>query len=180
MPKIERAALPLAALFCVPLVGVAQAQPTEPEVTVTAPTPVPFEDWAQRTEQKIDANLRYPRPMHGAPRDEGIVDVTFLCSDSGYPAQVTLDRSSGSRQLDRAGLRAVQNVGSLHPLAYGMKPNQVYRARLFFAQDDMWGGAQRRYGALRDDATRHNAEVRDAWGNGVGASRIMLVPASAR
>lgn len=63
--------------------------------------------------------------------------VKFLCSESGAPSDVTLVKSSGSKQLDAAALRAVKKVVSLHPLPDGMLSTQKYQAMLLFAKDEI-------------------------------------------
>ena len=158
MTKVHWAALPLMTLLAVPTAAL-QAGQTEPDITVTAPAAGELRAWSIRVGSAIDREMRYPRLLGLSNSHEGMVDVTFRCSEDGTPTAVTLARKSGSRLIDRAGLQAVQRVDSLHPLPNGVSHDQVYRARMLFAIDDGFGREQRKAETLREEADVANARL---------------------
>lgn len=170
-----RTALPLAMLV-VPF-SFAEARMPGQEITVTAPSETRVENWTARVGQAIDARMRYPARLGTAPDPEGVVDVTFMCSEDGTPTRVALARTSGSNRLDRAGLRAVEGLKSLHPLPDGIGAGQVYRAQLLFAVDDGSGRAGQRLAALREKGDMRNDALMSRR-SGL-ASVVTLVPAGA-
>jgi TonB family protein len=156
--------LPLAA-GVVMLSGAAYGATTSTE----APS---FALWSQLVEQTIDRHLTYPFFFRSGDFRQGQVQVTFLCSDDGKPASVSVEKSSGSYQLDRAAMRAITRVTSLHPLPEGITHEQKYRAVLLFGDggDASWA---KRVASLRGMAADGNK-----WLNPNGpatASAISLV-----
>lgn len=176
MTRMLQAALPLAMLIA-PL-SLAEARTPGQEITVIAPSQTQLRSWTTRVGQAIDEQIRYPAQLGNAPEPEGIVDVTFMCSADGTPTRVALARSSGSNRLDRAGLRAVKGVGSLHPLPDGIGADQVYRAQLLFAVDDGSGRATERLAKLRDKADARNEGLMQRR-SGLAAVSVGLVPSTA-
>lgn len=177
MANMLRAALPLAILIA-PL-SLAEARTADQEITVTAPSMTELRAWTARTGKAINEQMRYPARLGIAPDPEGLVDVTFMCSEDGTPTKVALARSSGSSKLDRAGIRAVERVKSLHPLPAGIGPDQVYRAKLMFAVDDGSTGTAKRLAALRDKGNLINDALVQRRGRLATASVVTLVPAGA-
>lgn len=175
MTKLHWAALPLLAMLAAPTAAL-QAGQAGPDITVTAPAASELSAWSARVGGAIDREMRYPRLLGLSNSHEGMVDVTFRCSEDGTPTEVTLARKSGSRLLDRAGLQAVQRVGSLHPLPNGVSHKQVYRARMLFAIEDGMGRSTRKAEALREKADVANARLAN---NRQTAARtvVTLVPA---
>lgn len=156
MTAALRAALPLALLVApVPL----QAR-EPPTIDVLAPGEAEAQSraWSARVGQRIERQMRYPATLAG--NIPGVVDVTFMCAEDGRPTRVALASSSGYVPLDRAGLKAVRSVRSLHPLPAGVDYDKRYKARLLFATDD----AGRRW--LEENVAR-----RDGVGDG-GATSI--------
>ena len=175
MTKFYRAALPLVTMLVAPMAAL-EARQTAPEITVTAPAAGELQAWSARVGSAIDREMRYPRQLGPTNAHEGMVDVTFRCSEDGTPTDVALARTSGSRRLDRAGVQAVQRVGSLHPLPSGVSHAQVYRARMLFAIDDGMGRSARKADALREQADIANARL--ASGRQVAATTVVtLLPA---
>jgi len=172
MTKMLRAALPLATMLVVPLAGLEAREPT-PEMVVIAPADAEVRAWSSRVGEAIDAKMRYPRSLGPSRTAEGIVDVTFECSDDGRPSKVAVARTSGSRQLDAAGMRAIQRVATLHPLPAGIGHGQVYKARLLFAMEG--SDLARKAAALREEADRGNAALAQRRGVASTASVITLV-----
>lgn len=115
----------VAALVLAAAPALASAQ--EASVTVTAPT---LAAWSTKLSKALDRELYYPPEYNG----EGTVAVSFQCSDSGAPSSVAVLKSSGSKILDHAAMRAVRHVKSLHPLPAGLAHDQRYVALLLFAQ----------------------------------------------
>lgn len=174
MTKLHWAALPLMTMLVAPTAAL-EVRQTAPDITVTAPAAGEIRAWSTRVGSAIDREMRYPRLLGLSNSHEGMVDVTFRCSEDGTPTEVTLARTSGSRLLDRAGLQAVQRVGSLHPLPNGVGHDQVYRARMLFAIDDGLGRGKRKAEALRetaDDANERLARSRQV----AAATVVTLLP----
>jgi periplasmic protein TonB len=177
MTKLYRAALPLMTMLVAPMATL-EARQTAPEITVTAPAAGEIQAWSARVGSAIDREMRYPRLLGLSNSDEGTVDVTFRCSEDGTPTEVALARTSGSRLLDRAGVKAVQRVGSLHPLPNGVSHAQVYRARMLFAIENGMGRAERKAEALRGTADAANERL--ARNRQVAAGTVVtLMPAGA-
>jgi TonB family protein len=116
---------------------------------------VTFTQWSERVQSELDTNIHYPRAMAGRTPDHGIVRVKFNCSESGRPDKVTLAKSSGSPQLDRAALQAVGRISSLHPLPQDFADGQAYQAMIMFysGSDDDY---RRRLQKMSAEATKAN------------------------
>lgn len=121
---------------------------------------VTLAQWTQRVEQALDQQIAYPRFV--AAQDlSGTVRVKFNCSESGRPAKVGVDKSSGSGVLDRAAVQAVQRIVSLHPPPTGMRPDQKYVAVVMFgtSDDQDWRRAQLK---MRTAAREQSSWFKDA------------------
>lgn len=164
MINLHHRALPLAAALSLPFAAtvaapvVAQTQPKEIVVTAS-PREAALTNWSSRVQANLEDHMRSPRVV-GAnffPRD-GLAEVSFVCSESGKPDQITLAKSSGSPRINKAALSAVRGITSLHPLPEGMKPNQKVLAQLLFINSvDSGREANRRIKALQEAAAKHNA-----------------------
>lgn len=88
--------------------------------------------WSGRVVRALDRNLHYPMPIRGGP-NEGIASVKFLCSEDGTPSEIAIVRSSGSRDLDAAAVRAVARIATLHPLPEGIAHDQPFQANIVYA-----------------------------------------------
>ncbi|MBH1998203.1 MAG: energy transducer TonB [Sphingomonadaceae bacterium] len=122
------------------------------ELNVTAQH-LTVQKWAERTGQKLSAKLAYPDHLTGP--QEGIVYVKFACSDTGSPTGIDVLKSSGSRALDRAAMRGVSRIGTLHPLPVGLAPSQKYVATILFAKDQPSYFRQIRKLESAQDANNH-------------------------
>lgn len=121
--------------------------------TIDGSAPLTLTAWSERVFHDIDDHLNYPvSPLNQMPT--GIVAVKFNCDDTGAPAGVTLYKSSGSRNLDEATLRAVRRVANLHPLPVGMLHGQQFVIRILFA--DSQASAERQMVQIRADARKNN------------------------
>ena len=169
MTLIQRAVLPLTAMLVVPLTSLEARQPV-PDIVVTAPVDAEVRAWSARVGENIGQQMRFPRDLGPTSDPEGMVAVTFKCSEDGRPSNVALLETSGSRRLDRAGIAAVERVRSLHPLPSGIGHGQVYRAQLLFATDDGSGRRYKELAALRAKADRGNAALLQRQ------SRVAMVP----
>ena len=176
MTNILRAALPVATMLIVPITALPAKEPAQ-EITVVGQNDL--QSWTTRVGQAIDQQMEFPRALGRQGYDEGIVDIGFKCSEDGKPSEVAVLSSSGSRRLDRAGMSAVQNVSSLHPLPAGISHDQAYRAKLLFAVDDGNGRAAKRAAALRDNADSRNfALAQRQGGTAVAAVVTLIAPGS--
>ncbi|WP_179042462.1 energy transducer TonB family protein [Sphingobium lactosutens] len=125
-------ALMSSVLAMVPYSGAA-GKGQDTEISVTAQHRA-LTDWTARTGQMLSQKLQYPTFL-GDVR-EGVVAVKFRCSDTGVPTDVALLKSSGSVQLDRAAMRGVSKIKTLHPLPSGLAPSQKYVATVLFARSE--------------------------------------------
>jgi periplasmic protein TonB len=92
--------------------------------------------WSQRIGHSLNQQIVYPRQMGIANFNEGVARVGFHCSEDGRPDGVSLIRSSGSRDLDRAAMQAVQSIRTLHPLPDGVSHERGMEAWVAFAPDE--------------------------------------------
>jgi periplasmic protein TonB len=169
MFKLLKVALPLTLVLAVPTTTAAASN----EIVVTGAKDAELKRWTSRVEQGISRQMRFPRSVGQAPVDSGLVDVTFKCSQDGSPSEVTIAQTSGSRQIDRAGVRAIERLKTLHPLPDGITHGQVYRARLLFASDK---GMAKQIIALREEARAGNSRLVQRMGERTTAGLTLLPP----
>lgn len=132
MKITARAAVPLTLFLCATAIPVAPSSAGPQEIVVTgSPREVALADWSQRVRQDLENHMRPPNRL-GAAFDEGVVAVGFRCTESGRPDGVAIVQSSGSNALDRAALRSVSRLTSLHPTVEGMRPDQKVVAQLLY------------------------------------------------
>lgn len=124
----------LAAAVATLFAGGAGAQNHDMSNHTTPGQIVKLAEWSKRMQTELERNLVYPVAF-GGQRLDGVVRVKFNCSDNGRPDKVTLLKSSGSTLTDRAAMRAVSKMASLHPLPTGFKPTTRYEAIVVFATD---------------------------------------------
>ena len=146
--------LPLALMLAIP--AVAAAAPPAPDIVVVASQDAELQRWTARVERGISQKMRFPRTLGPEKYAHGIVDVTFICSEDGTPSRIAVVGSSGSRPLDRAGVRAIERLNTLHPLPSGVTHGQVYKAQLLFAQT---AAQAKRAIALREQGQISNSHV---------------------
>lgn len=170
MTIIQRAVLPLTVMLVVPFTSLDARQPPSDDIVVTAPATEEVRAWSARVGEHIGAQMRFPRDLGPTPDPEGLVEVTFKCSEDGRPTNVSLLQTSGSRRIDRAGMMAVERVRSLHPLPRGIDHGQVYKAQLLFTTDDNSRRSYKELAALRAKADRGNAALLQQ------RSRVAMVP----
>lgn len=108
--------------------GLVIAQPDA--IAIVAPPTLA--SWSERVFRDLSRNIKLPVPIGNLPQSTGIVAVKFNCSESGAPAGIELSKSSGHRDLDRATLKALGKVATLHPLPHGLTHGQVYIIRVLF------------------------------------------------
>ncbi len=124
------------------------------DIVVLAPS---VEAWSTKVFGDIDRNLRYPTPLLGMPLSEGMVAVKFNCSETGEPAGIELSSSSGHSDLDKATMRAVRRIATLHPLPQGVSRDQRFLVRVLFARSSE--ELNRRTAEMRAQANAHNARI---------------------
>jgi periplasmic protein TonB len=127
---------------------------------------VTFAQWRDRVQAELATNIHYPRAMAGRSLENGLVRIKFNCSDTGRADKVTLARTSGSSQLDRAALAAVSRISSLHPLPADFAHGQAFQAMVMFytGSDDDY---RRKIEKIRAEASQMNAHF--------GSTQIALV-----
>lgn len=134
---------------------------------------VSLTDWSKHMTKALERQMVYPSYLTLAEPHEGVVRVSFLCSESGRPTAVTLQDSSGHRDIDQAAMRAVQRIPTLHPLAEGLTHAQRYQAVLLFAKDQ--ASYDRQIAAIEEDVARRNAWF--GQGGAQVAMGVSLMPA---
>lgn len=160
MTKTIWAALPLAALLCIPTAALAAPPATGPPIVVTAsPRAIALADWSARVGKSIESKMRFPYKLGQANGRDRLVEIAFVTSDSGHPEQVTVATRSGDRRTDRAAVRAINRIGTLAPLPEGMNRNQAFRAQLLYLDSP----TDRRTVERRADTLRANARTSNAW-----------------
>ncbi|MFC4295909.1 energy transducer TonB [Novosphingobium tardum] len=107
--------------------------------------------WSSGMTDKINQNLELPRRVLNESTD-GTVSVAFLCSEDGTPAALRVIHRSGNSTLDRAALRAVSRIPTMHPLPQGIDHGQRFQANIIFASSQSAYDDQIR--TLRRDAAR--------------------------
>lgn len=135
--------------------------------TLYVVAPPSVKNWSENVFRQFESKVRYPAPIGTFQPSEGIVAVKFNCSESGAPSDVQLYRTSGHGDLDRATVRAVQRIATLHPLPRGVSHDQKYIVRILYANSEDY--ARRNMDRLREDAARSNT-----WVGRSGATTAML------
>lgn len=110
--------------------------------------------WIERVEDELARTLASQR-LNDRGSQNGIVRIKFNCSEDGHADKVTILRPSGSPALDRAALGAVKRIAVMHPLATGIRTDQLYLADILFATEEN-STYDRRLAALRAGATKTN------------------------
>lgn len=147
-------------------------QQTKQPIVVTGA--VTLDQWSARTSKQLEQKIGRPYYASGERPKDGVVRVSFLCSETGVPKAVALADSSGHFELDNAALRAVRRLDSLHPLPDGLSPDQKYQAVVLFATSR--ASYDNQMARLHKDAKQRNAWFKQG-GRQVAAS-VGLMPAS--
>ncbi|MFC4295715.1 energy transducer TonB [Novosphingobium tardum] len=142
----------LVALCAIPAVCVPSAAKEVHPVIVTGHMNS-IAQWSNGMTDKINRNLDFPYEASERTAD-GIVSVAFRCSDEGLPAALKVVRKSGDSRLDRAALRAISRVSTMHPLPVGVGPGQKFQANIIFASSQ--GEYDRQLRKLRTDVAKAN------------------------
>lgn len=158
-----------ASAVCLVLSGAALAQDNGQSIVIEG-SAVTLEQWSADVTRDLESNIRYPASPAWQGFPSGIVSVTFKCGEDGKPVAVALTRDSGNRALDRAALRAVSSITSLHPLPAGLTHRQNFQANVVFATDPY--DLDQHLAALRREQSRHDARV--AAGESVIALNVGL------
>lgn len=129
-------ALMIAPLLALPgAVQAGQAKPDAPNSITVQAAAMSVAHWSDRVAKSLDVGLTYPKPLGRGDYHEGLSRISFHCSDSGAPSDVTVASSSGSRDLDKAAADAVRQIPTLHPLPDGISRDQTFQAWVVFASD---------------------------------------------
>lgn len=134
----------------------AAQQQTKSPLVVTA-TALTVDQWSANTTKSLERQLRRAVHSNSPQTNEGVVRVNFRCSEDGTPSEVALANSSGHGDLDRAALRAVRGISTLHPLPQGIPHDQRFAALILFANDQL--SYNRQMAVLRENAARENASL---------------------
>lgn len=136
-----------------------RSDPINP-IVIEGPARAGLVYWKQSVVRELDRNLAYPRSYPGWDMPEGTVAVQFICGEDGKPASVELSRSSGNRALDRAALRAVERISTLHPLPAEISDGAALRANVIFATDHV-SLARQEKGLRKEEAQLAERERKD-------------------
>ena len=63
---------------------------------------------------------------------QGTASIRFLLQQDGQLASLTLTHSSGYNSLDRAALRAVQNISPFEPAQHYLERAQTFKVDVVF------------------------------------------------
>lgn len=131
--------------------AILKSEPLDP-IVIQGPVHGGLVQWKESVSQELNRNLSYPRTYPGWDIPEGTVAVRFDCGADGKPTAVAISRSSGDRMLDRAVMRAVARIDTLHPLPAQVRNGASIRANVIFASDQ--ASLARQEAALRKDEAR--------------------------
>ena len=148
----------LASVACLAAPALSQTEPGD-QVVITAPNRPSVAMWSHLIAQQLDRHLVYPRAYGGADYPEGTVAVRFSCGDDGKPASVVVFRGSGNRLIDRAAVRAIAQMESLHPMPATIRHNSTFQANIILASDEQ--SLARQQGVLRRTETQRVAREGD-------------------
>jgi len=95
---------------------------------------VTMAEWSKRVQAELQRQMVYPTGP-GRETASGMTRITFNCSEDGRPSNVRLLKGSGTASVDRAALRAIGGMASLHPLPTGFAPATRYEALVLFTHD---------------------------------------------
>ncbi|HEX4846729.1 MAG TPA: TonB family protein [Novosphingobium sp.] len=123
--------IPAAFAACLLVPQSSLADQVDPDVLVRAPTQT--QAWMDELSSQLTHGLRYPASPTGQYAS-GIVAIGFIPGNGNSPAELAVLRSSGSKALDRAALRAVGRLEGLSPLPQGVLEVSVIRANIIFAE----------------------------------------------
>lgn len=121
-------------------------------ILIVAPNGPTVAAWSQKIAQQLDRHLVYPQAFAKADYPEGTVSVRFSCGNDGKPASVMLYRGSGNRLIDRAAVRAIAQIRTLHPMPRAIGHDSIFQANIILAADEQ--SMDRQQAALR----RHEAQ----------------------
>ena len=124
-------------------------------LVIIAPSRPTVAVWSQKIAQQLDRHLVYPRAFGNADYPEGTVSVRFSCGNDGRPASVVLFRGSGNPWIDRAAVRAIRQMETLHPMPLAIRHDSTIQANIILAADEQSIARQRK-------ALRHNESLRIA------------------
>ena len=152
--------LALFAVFAACLAVPAGSRVQEPgPITVKAPAKPHLPHWIQTVGTQIERSLESRslyRSSYSVP--DGAVAIRFMCGADGKPANVTVYRRSGERELDRIAAKAVARIETLHPMPAQIGAGQMVQANIFFAEDrDTLKQLKRQQAGFDRDDARHLA-----------------------
>ena len=152
--------LALAPLLAAPAWSAGHGQENAPASITVQGGQETVPQWSERVGHSLDAQLVYPKPIGRANYNQGLAKVGFHCAENGQPGGVALIASSGSRDLDRAAMQAVQRIQTLHPLPEGVTHDRAIQAWIAFAPDQ--DSLQQMTRATHRQAELANAQVEKA------------------
>ena len=109
---------------------------TADQMVITAPSRPTVVQWTQKIERQLDRHLAYPRTFRALDALEGTVAVRFSCGADGKPASIVLFQGSGDRLIDRAAMRAIAHIETLHPMPARLARDSTFQANIIFAADE--------------------------------------------
>lgn len=157
---------------CASLTFLPSAAVADPPSTEASSAPT-LSAWSQRVFKDLDRELRVPIDDRTQVMPSGITAVKFGCSESGAPSSVKLYKSSGDGRLDRATVRAVTKIATLHPLPARLGHDQQYIIRVLFANSP--SAAERQMKTMQEEAAKSNAWYNQ---NIASTAALELVPAA--
>lgn len=126
---------------------------TQAEDIIVESSSFTHEAWLTHVSRQLDARLTYPQMLTtNSSQPAGAVSVRFVADQQGRPAALEVVRGSGTKALDRAAMRAVSKLNSLHPMPAAFNGNHLFRADIVFASSPSESAALAR--KLRQDNAR--------------------------
>jgi len=104
-----------------------------PSIITVKAVPESVAHWSSRIGENLSREMDYPSTFGVV--HEGLVKISFHCAGGSAPVGMTIRSSSGWRDLDRAGLRAVANIRGLSPLPIDLDQRRPMEAWVVFGSD---------------------------------------------
>ena len=132
-------AKPVIVALCASLVipMTVNARQVTDQLTVVAPekAAISYQKWTDRTAGRLSRSIRQATNLYRDTSSIGYARVQFRLGQQGRPEMIDLAGPSSSGNINRISMRAIRNMGSLHPLPQGVRPGSKFEAWIIVAND---------------------------------------------